>query len=528
MQMTLLRFLFLFVFPLINVGCYEAVPEEGFGSPDRGSDQARGHDDSDAGTNEGGTLRFDTSVDLTRTINGLDPERDLGPGVDSSIVDGSDVGTETSEPVEDPPPVHFEEPVLYSADSVHSPITGYVASTLREIAASNWDLADNVFMKVGASGTVSTNLLYCFADGVVDLDGRDHLQPALDYFLEGNGNDDGQDGDQTPFDRPTYAAKVGRTAKWAITGSPSPLELEIAAIRPRFALINYGTNDMQMGTTYASALWGFYESYMTLLDQSESEGIIPILVGLNPRSDSVSADRWIPTYNAVVRGMAQDRQIPFLDLHLAVDSLAGGGLSSDGLHANVYYDGGSRACVFDEQGLQYGYNVRNLLTLEALDRVKSTVIDGVPAIDEGGSFLVGDGSPSTPFEIPELPFAHGADTTQSAHRNMDLYTGCSSDSDESGPEYVYSFELEESTAIRALVLDREGVDIDIHLLGDGGVEDDCIRRAHHLIQGELSPGRYFFSLDTWVNSSRQELGGDYLFVILRCDRDDSDCNQELF
>ena len=46
---------------------------------------------------------------------------------------------------------------------------------------------------MGASGTVSSHLLYCFARGPIDLDGRDELWTTIDYFLAGDGDDPGRD-----------------------------------------------------------------------------------------------------------------------------------------------------------------------------------------------------------------------------------------------------------------------------------------------------------------------------------------------
>lgn len=198
-------------------------------------------------------------------------------------------------------------PARYPADALLSPITESVASVLRGIAGRS-DLPDpQVFMKVGASGTVSSNFLRCFA-GIpgspyaLDLDGRAELQPAIDHFRAGDA------AGATPFDRVSLAAMSGRSAVWAISGSPSPLEQEIAAINPRIALVNYGTNDMQLGTTHRSALWPFFANFSSLLDQVMGRGIVPVVTGLNPRTDLTSARLWVPTYNALTRAMAEARQ----------------------------------------------------------------------------------------------------------------------------------------------------------------------------------------------------------------------------
>jgi len=449
---------------------------------------------------------------------------------DSADGQQNDADARIEDDVVVPIPLHETQPVLYPANRVHSPLTGFVVDTMREIAASNSDLQNDVFMKVGASGTVSSSFLDCFASDDVLLDGRDDLQVTIDHFLGGNANDGGSSGPTTPFDRDTYAAEVGRTAKWAIGGSPSPGEQEITAIQPRFAIINYGTNDMQMGNTHGTALWTenfFYDSFTSLVDQVSDEGIIPILTGLNPRTDIPSADLWVPTYNAVVRGVAQSRQIPFIDLHLAVEPLPSHGLSSDGLHGNSYYSNGKKACYFTDEALQYGYNTRNLLTLESLDRIRQVAVGESDALDVDGLFLAGDGSAQDPFEIPTLPFTHVADTTLSENRNLSLYSGCGSESNESGPEFLYSLTLDRETALRAIVLDHAGADIDLHILDETGTEGGCISRAHHMVEGRLPAGDYLISIDTWVSASSLELTGEYLFVLIECDESDQDCSEIL-
>ncbi len=60
------------------------------------------------------------------------------------------------------------------------------------------------------------------------------------------------------------------------------------------------------------------------------------LVGIPARKDIAAAGRWVGTYNALVRGMAQRWQIPFVDLHGALADLPGLGLSGDKLHLNSH------------------------------------------------------------------------------------------------------------------------------------------------------------------------------------------------
>ena len=106
------------------------------------------------------------------------------------------------------------------------------------------------------------------------------------------------------------------------------------------------------------------------------QGMVPIITGILPRNDSAEADLWVATYNAVIRGMAQSRGIPFVDLELAVRDLPNRGLSSDGLHANTAPGG---PCDLSAVGLNYGYNQRNLITMQALDRARRAALLGEAA-----------------------------------------------------------------------------------------------------------------------------------------------------
>ena len=413
-------------------------------------------------------------------------------------------------------------PARYPPDQVLSPITPVVADELRAIAAAVPGRDAHVFMKAGASGTVSPNLLHCFAGlpgafYTVELGGETDLEATIDHFRAGDA------AGTTPFDRPTLCAQVGKTAAWALGGSPSPLESEIAAVDPRFAVVNYGTNDMQMGTTYRSALFPFFANHSTLVDRLLAEGIVPLVSGLGPRGDSIAAARWVPTYDAVTRAIAEARQVPYLDMFVAYADLPGLGLSGDGLHGNVYVDGGiAKPCVFDALGLEHAYNTRNLYTLRAFDRMRRVVLDGEPAPDAPTPPVAGSGTAVDPFVVDRLPFTHTADTSTSTDSAIDAYPACDSGQDESGPERVYRFELEADTALRIVVLDRNGVDVDLHLLGDSPDPGSCLERRDRIIERALPAGVYHVVVDSFV-AGGVAAAGPYTLVVLACEPGDPDC-----
>lgn len=476
-------------------------------------------DSSDASND----MRRDMTQDMDNTEEMS--TRDMVSDVPTDKVDmGSDLGADMAEdmiedmPI-DMPPNPSEHPTRYLSDQLISPFAPSVVKSLRAIRAKGSGLKDNVFMKVGASGTVSTRLLHCYSPASSfqrNLHTYTNLQPSIDYFLQGDA--DGSD----PFVRTTFAARSGRTASWVQSGSPSPLEQEISAISPRFAFVNYGTNDMQMGATYRSAMFPFYNNMTTLLDDLIAQGIIPIISGLNPRTDKVAASQWVPTYNALTRAMAEKRQIPYIDLYLASKDLPDAGLLSDGIHGNVYRDGGVQPCIFTDEAMAFNYNVRNLLSMQTLHRAKQTTVDQQAGTDSPTPWR-GDGTQANPYEINALPFSHAADTSASNQSLIDAYPSCDTGQNESGPEVYYTLTLSKETPVRLMVFDLAGVDVDIHLLDATGDPMGCLDRNDKTIERTLPAGTYTIVVDTFVSRSNKVNSGDYTFIAVECDSGDASC-----
>lgn len=266
----------------------------------------------------------------------------------------------------------------------------------------------------------------------------------------------------------------------------------------------FGTNDIQRRNLdqYAGNLFD-------LVEQLVERGVIPILSSVMPRDDDPQADALVPSYNAVVRGVSQARMVPFIDLHQPLLSLPNHGLGPDRLHSSAYNGG---ACVFTDEGLLHGYNWRNLLTIETLDRLMHTVLDGQPAPDPPAiepDFSLND----APTRITALPFTDARDTRVTGRSEVDRYPGCQANQDESGPEVVYALTVEAPTDVRAWVLDRGDVDIDLHLLRDPSDPETCVQRHDRELRATLTPGTWYFVLDTFV-SGGEPRAGEYLFVLV--------------
>jgi hypothetical protein len=332
----------------------------------------------------------------------------------------------------------------------------------------------------------------------VNLGGRDALQPTLDFFRGGDA------AGTSPFGRESEAAVVGWSVQSALRGAPSPVDREISAVNPRYATVMYGSNDVENDNL------SFYGDHMrTLVDLLIAQGVVPILSTIPPRDDKPSSDAEVPSYNTIVRALAQSRGVPLVDLHRRMLPLPGHGLGGDHLHPRSARTG---ACDFTADGLQAGYNVRNLLTLEALDRTRAALADAPPP-DPAPPVRLGAGTAADPIVVEALPFGDARDTHAAAQSALASYPGCGSAADEGGGEFIYRLDLAAQTTIRADVVDGDGVDIDLHLVVDPGDPGTCLQRHDRHLVADLGPGTWYFVLDTFVAAGAPQ-PGEYLLAIV--------------
>lgn len=411
--------------------------------------------------------------------------------------------SDTSDPPDtvEPPPDPI--PARYATDRTLSPLTPHVAAHLREVITRDAKRQAQVFAKVGDSVTVNVNFLHCFTGSNVDLAAYANLQETLDWFASGDA------AGSNPFERTSLAATVGWSAFSVLSGVPSALDEETTAIQPRFAVVMFGTNDVEIGDIY-----GYADDMLDITDNLLAQGIIPILSTIMPRDDDPTSDALVPRYNLALRAIAQARQVPLIDLHRELLPLPDHGLSGDQIHPKVFRAG--QGCVFTPEALTAGYNLRNLLTLQSLDRLRRSVLDTeTPPDPPEQNPLQGDGSPQNPFVIDSLPFTDTRDTSSGGSDTIDTYTGCNATQNESGTEFFYRLDISQPTTIRAFLFDRGDTDIDLHLLSDTPTASACIARDHRTLSRTLQPGTYHFSLDTFVNTSGDAFDGEYIFIILQ-------------
>jgi peptidoglycan/LPS O-acetylase OafA/YrhL len=391
----------------------------------------------------------------------VDAPGDAGPIVDAAPPD-------TDPP---PPPPGC---VVYPEGQVMSPITPDIAAELLRIA-SQAPGAEQVFGKVGDSMTATPDFLTCF-DAAVDLGSHSALADTLTYFRTGDA------GGSTPFGRVSAAATGGWTTADVLAGAPSPLDRELAAITPRYAVVLLGTNDVRFGRSvddFGADLW-------TIVDRTRARGVIPILSTMPAMHGDPDSNARIPLFNRVIRAIAQGRSLPLIDLHLALATLPHEGIGSDGIHPTVAPEG---ACALTDSAVDAGYNVRNLLSLEALDRVRRARTGEV--IDPTAPRRAGRGTHGDPFR-GELPLSDVTDT-RTGEAGFSSYGDCGLAA--SGREIVYRFDLPAATAIDAFVVDRDPVDVDVAILAGTLGETSCVASGDHSASAAVGPGPVFVVVD---------------------------------
>lgn len=419
---------------------------------------------------------------------GVDPQGDPGDPNDDPKPGGGDGGSDggpgpDGSPGPEPEPA-VSDHVRYPFGARHSPFSSSVVQATAGVLATTSRHVD-AFSKIGDSITVSTSFMHCFDGGTVVWDSHAALEPARDFFaVRALGN-------RSSFTRTSSAATVGWSTA-SMLNAPNAHLTEVDATQAAFAVVMLGTNE-----TYAAGMGPFAVRLGTIVDDLIARGVVPLLSTIPPRGDNAAADRMVVEMNAIITALAQSRQMPLMDYWQTLIDLPGYGLASDGVHpTTVKVNGASRPCDFTAAALKGGANQRNLVTMEALDRVKRFLLDGAPP-EADPPALAGSGTVDDPRVIDGLPFADDGNTAVATSNVLDGYS-CDSE-DEGGREVVYALDLTKKTRVRARVTaDDVGGDPDLYALAAPDAAS-CIARGDQSIEFEAPAGRSYVVVDTFVS-----------------------------
>jgi len=227
-----------------------------------------------------------------------------------------------------------------------------------------------VFAKVGDSITVEDVMYNPIGFGRYNLGAFANLQATIDYFTRTptrTGNS---------FNNQSLAAQRGWTTETLLNPEfadpqlcergASPLACEYRITRPAVALIMIGSNDVA---------WMSAEDYAfrlgMLTEFTVQQSIIPVLSSIPNRE---GFEGRVLEFNQIIRNVAAQFGVPFVDYHAAMAGLPNAGISGDGLHPSIPPQGFVNGANFAPELLQFGYVTRNLLMLQTLDVLRRTVL----------------------------------------------------------------------------------------------------------------------------------------------------------
>lgn len=224
----------------------------------------------------------------------------------------------------------------------------------------------HVFSKVGDCMTATYEyFLGPFGDGVYDL-GEEYaeLESVIQYFDEPARSEGFE---QNSFNNPGLATASGfNTASvldslWAdpnwCEANESPLGCEYRLSQPIFSMIMFGTNDVMF---FEADLFDYY--MQTIILETINNGTVPILYTIPTRPEFPEKT---DEFNRVIIMLAQEYDLPLVNLWAAIQELPFEGVDQlEPIHLSIPED--EKTGDFTTN-LEYGYTMRNLITLQALD-----------------------------------------------------------------------------------------------------------------------------------------------------------------
>jgi hypothetical protein len=232
-----------------------------------------------------------------------------------------------------------------------------------------------VFAKLGDCMTENEFFLGPISNNQYDLGEFTSLKPTIDNFLGvPMRSASGKAWDKDSFATVGLASAGGfnvagpldptwTNPEWC-NPNESPMGCEYRVSKPSIAIIMFGTNDVN-ATDLPT-----YDYYLrSIISQTLDAGVIPILNTFPTRPENVKKSMQL---NQIVVKVAQDYTIPLVNLNRALDALPNDGVDpNDTTHLSAPAD--KAVDVFSKDNLQYGFTVRNLVTLQALDEVLKAI-----------------------------------------------------------------------------------------------------------------------------------------------------------
>lgn len=232
----------------------------------------------------------------------------------------------------------------------------------------------NVFTTVGDSNTSNGDFLRPL--GLTQNDCRfgpyAPLRRTIEYFSAAP-----RTGYRNSFTNDSVAAEIGFGTPmvldpfWADQSqcqrNETPLSCEYRVTRPSVAIIMLG----QVDNNQAQLPVEDYAANMeTIIQTTISQGIIPVVTTIVFQPDREEYERSL-RYNLALVRLSEQYDIPLLNLWAAVQMLPNTGIGPDRSHLSARV---GSFCAFDGPEQELGGTLRNLLTLQALDQLRTNIL----------------------------------------------------------------------------------------------------------------------------------------------------------
>lgn len=250
----------------------------------------------------------------------------------------------------------------------------------------------NVFGKLGGSTTESVEYLYHFGTSPIEYSLGDfaYLEPTITYYRGGSVPLRRPSSNATPsnsFMRLSYGGRNGliidQVMNVLISGQypyytqcsgKTNADCEFDEVNPCICLLWFGVNEPLESPSWTTER--FKTAYAGLIEYCLSRSIIPVIgtVGKNCYNlfgnDGTCYDELVAEYNTAIRQLSKEYEIPHIDYSRAFAELPNAGMSPDNLHPSSPTPVNLTATLTQPYLRQYGYNVRNLLSLLMLHELR--------------------------------------------------------------------------------------------------------------------------------------------------------------
>ena len=244
------------------------------------------------------------------------------------------------------------------------PLVSGVSPTMQLVYRRGKSLGNqsNVVTKIGDSVTADPIFLAPMNRDDNELGPYDYLQDTLDYF----GENMADTSIAARISLTTYSVFDPMLADGSLCeANETPLDCEYRVREPSVSFIMFGANDVRHIDVER-----FDEQMRIIVEETLDKGIIPVMSTFSYDPNAGYWDQALD-FNLAVVDIADDYDIPLVNLWAAARSLPGYGLDGDDVHMA---HSGFRYLKYDTgHESWYGVSLRNLLALRMLDEIRSTL-----------------------------------------------------------------------------------------------------------------------------------------------------------